>query len=239
MASRSIKITVINDLVCPFCYIGHKELLSAVAQCAGLPVTFEIEYRPFRITTVPEGSSVDKKTYYLNKLGLEKYESVGKVIQEWGDRLGLNLNLQDGVISSTIRAHRLTMKAYRLGGQLYQLPLLSAIFKAYTSEAKDIGSLDVLSDIAESAGVMSKQEAIEFLKGDELKEEVLKTAENAKLNGIKGVPITIIEGKWMLSGGQKAEVFVQIFEKLASTAPGSAPSPFPDPVVETRTECAA
>jgi predicted DsbA family dithiol-disulfide isomerase len=128
----------------------------------------------------------------------------------------LNRKLQEGVIPSTIRAHRLTMKAYRLGGQLLQLPLLSAIFQASTSEAKDIGSLDVLSDAAETAGVMSKQQAIEFLKGDELKEEVIKMAEDAKLNGVKGVPITIIEGKWALSGGQKAEVFVQASGLLLS-----------------------
>lgn len=121
-----------------------------------------------------------------------------------------NSNVQDGVISSTLGAHRLTVKAYRLGGQRLQLPLLTAIFKAYTTDAKDIGSLEVLGDAAESAGVMSKQEAIEFLKGDELKDEVVKMAEAAKVNGIKGVPITIIEGKWALSGGQKAEVFVQV-----------------------------
>jgi hypothetical protein len=66
-------------------------LLSAVAQCASLPVTFDIEYRPFRLTAVPEGTSVDKKAYYLNKLGAEKYEAIGKTIQEWGDRLGLEL----------------------------------------------------------------------------------------------------------------------------------------------------
>jgi predicted DsbA family dithiol-disulfide isomerase len=119
-------------------------------------------------------------------------------------------NFDDGVLSSTVRAHRLSMKAYRLGGQILQIPLLAAIFKAYTTDSKDIGSLDVLGDAAESAGVMSKEKAIEFLKGDELKEEVLKMAESAKANGVKGVPLVIIDGRWALSGGQKAEIFVQV-----------------------------
>jgi predicted DsbA family dithiol-disulfide isomerase len=113
-------------------------------------------------------------------------------------------------MSSTVRAHRLSVKAYRLGGQHFQLPLLSAIFKAYTSDSEDIGSLEVLGEAAEVAGFMSKQEAIEFLKGDELKEEVLQMADAAKEKGVKGVPLTIIDGKWALSGGQKAETFVQV-----------------------------
>lgn len=138
-------------------------------------------------------------------------------IQPFSSRLGLSLtpsvfnsNFNHGVMSSTVRAHRLIMKAHRLGGQRLQLPLLSAIFKAYTCDSKDIGSFDVLGDAAESAGVMSRQEAIEFLKGDELKEDVVKMAEAAKGNGVKGVPLVIIDGRWALSGGQRAEIFVQV-----------------------------
>lgn len=37
-----------------------------------------------------------------------------------------------------------------------QLALLSAYFTAYFSEGKDIGNLDLLGDVAQSVGVMSK-----------------------------------------------------------------------------------
>jgi predicted DsbA family dithiol-disulfide isomerase len=139
-------------------------------------------------------------------------------------------------MASTVRAHRLSVKAYRVGGQRLQLPFLSAVLKASACDGKDIGSIDVLSSIAEEVGVMSKQEAIEFLKGDELKEEVMNMAESARGNGVKGVPVTVIDGKWALGGAQKAEVFVQIFRKLAAAAAvGSAPSPFPSPIVQAAT----
>lgn len=237
--SRIIKITVISDFICPFCYIGHTELSLAVSQCADLPISVEIEYRPYSLTVVPDGAPLDKKEYHLNKLGPEKLEKIGKALKEWSDNLGLAFKLNEGVVSSTVRAHRLTAKAYRLGGQRLQLSVLTALFKAYTSDAKDIGSLEVLGDIAESTGLMAKEGAIEFLKGDELKDEVMKMAEDAKGNGIKGVPITIIDGKWALSGAQKAEVFVKIFEKLASAGPdSSAPSPLAT-VLETDAQCKA
>jgi len=230
--NRVIKVIVINDLVCPYCYIGHKELLIVVSECSDLPVSIEIEYRPFHLTAIPEDAPVNKKEYFLNKFGPEKLAAMRKALLTWAEQIGLSFNLDDGVIASTIRAHRLSIKAYRLGGQDLQLPFLSAVFKAYTSDAEDLGSMDVLGEAAESAGVMKKQEAIEFLKGEELKDEVVKMAEAAKGKGVKGVPVTIIDGKWVLSGGQKAEVFVQIFKKLASATP-DASSPLPDDVEET------
>ena len=39
-----------------------------------------------------------------------------------------------------------------------QLPILNGIFKAYAEEEKDIGDIQVLAHIAESAGLMSHQE---------------------------------------------------------------------------------
>lgn len=61
-------------------------------------------------------------------------------------------------MSQTIRAHRLCQKAYRIGGQNLQIPLMSAIFKAYMEEGKDIGDINVLAELAETCGTMSKEE---------------------------------------------------------------------------------
>lgn len=61
-------------------------------------------------------------------------------------------------MSQTTRAHRLVQKAYQLGGQRLQVPVLCAIFKAHMEDGKDIADYDVLADLAESAGTMSKAE---------------------------------------------------------------------------------
>jgi predicted DsbA family dithiol-disulfide isomerase len=63
-----------------------------------------------------------------------------------------------GVVSLTTRAHRLSRKAYLAGGQYKQLPILNAIFKAYTVEQKDIGDLELLAQFSEDVGLMSKEE---------------------------------------------------------------------------------
>jgi predicted DsbA family dithiol-disulfide isomerase len=63
-----------------------------------------------------------------------------------------------GVMSQTTRAHRLVQKAYKVGGQKLQVPLLCAVFKAHMEDEKDIADINVLAELAESAGTMSKAE---------------------------------------------------------------------------------
>jgi len=49
-----------------------------------------------------------------------------------------------------------------------------------------------------------------FFQTDELEAEVNKVADAARAKGITGVPITVIDGKWAVSGGQSSDVFVQV-----------------------------
>jgi len=76
---------------------------------------------------------------------------------------------------------------------------------------------------------MSKAEALSFLNSDECLAKVNHQVAEARAKGVTGVPFTIIDGKWAVSGGQSAPVFVKIFSKLADT-PASPPSQSSTPV---------
>ena len=62
-------------------------------------------------------------------------------------------------MSQSTRAHRLTRKAYLAGGQKLQLPVLCGIFKANLEDGRDIGDVNVLAEVAEKSGMMTKDEA--------------------------------------------------------------------------------
>ena len=66
-------------------------------------------------------------------------------------------------MSQSIRAHRLSQKAFKTGGQEMQISVILAVFKAYLQDAKDIASIDLLSDLAEQNNVMSKHEVRQLL----------------------------------------------------------------------------
>lgn len=236
MSTRAVKLTVVTDFVCVNCCIGEHEFLNAITYCRDtlhLPLSFEIEHIPFRLISTAclteEAPKVPRAAFYTHYFGKERFSDLETAITKWSEEKGIPISFR-GVMSQTTRAHRLCQKAYKLGGQKLQLPLLSALFKAHMEEGRDIANFDVLSDLAEKTGAMSKQDALAFLKSDELEKEVNEMCAEARTKGIKGVPMVIIDGKWAVSGGQSSDVFIQIFKKLAA-AGDSAPSPFPNPVM--------
>lgn len=153
--------------------------MSAIADCKteSLPLKFEIEYKPMRLSCqLPEDFSVDRKTYFTSKFG-ERWGSHIGMIQNMGKSMGLEMyvplqyldygvmltqddlrSVADGRLSQTTRAHRLAMKAYAIGGEETQQALIRLYFEAYFNEGKDIGDVDLLGDLAEKVGFMTKDE---------------------------------------------------------------------------------
>ncbi|RDB25514.1 hypothetical protein Hypma_006475 [Hypsizygus marmoreus] len=240
MNNRVVKLTIVNDFVCPNCCIGQHELLSAISYCKDtlhLPLSFELEHMPFRLISMAclsddAKDKIDKSTFYINRYGKDKFSTFENAISKWANEKGIPISFR-GVMSQSTRAHRLAQKAYQIGGQDLQLPILCGLFKANLEDGKDISDINVLADVAASAKMMSRDEALKFLRSDELEKEVNEMCDKARNIGITGVPMTIIDGKWAVSGGQSSDVFIQIFKKLAAAGTHSTPSPFSPPVMAT------
>lgn len=208
--------------------------MSAVDYCKNvlnLPLSFEIENRPYRLLTcLPDDQlqTAPRSEFLKRKMGSEKYECLVKKTESWAEERNIPNICWDGPLSQSTRAHRLSRKAYLMGGQTYQQPLLMALYKGYFEQEKDIADINVLSDIAEEVGLMTKDDALQFFESGELKDDVDVLIANARQNGVSGVPLTIIENKWVVNGSQKADVFIQIFKKLATcTGPCTSKAPLP------------
>ncbi|KAJ7183181.1 thioredoxin-like protein [Mycena filopes] len=222
MANRVVRLSVINDLICPNCAVAQHELFSAITLCKEelkLPLDFQLEFLPFRLINtqlLPEDyqPKVAKTEFFTNIFGAEQFGKLEESIMKWSTEKGVPLTFR-GVISQSTRAHRLSRKAYNLAGMRFQLPFLIAVFRVHLQEAKDISNIDVLADIAVEIGMMTKPEAIAFLQSNELEDEVNSMCDEMRTKGITGIPVTVIDGKWAVSGGQAADVYVQIFKKLA------------------------
>ncbi|KAH9856593.1 thioredoxin-like protein [Lenzites betulinus] len=219
MQPRVVSLVVISDMTCPWCYIGQRELQKALEEVADCGLTVKIDHRPFLLhPTMEEGQVVDRATFYHDKFGVEKLKQIKEMVTTRAEEVGVKVSFE-GELCQTIRAHRLVRKAFDVGGQELQDKLLESLFFTYFTEGKSISDYDYLSDLAESEGVMTKDEALEFLKSDEYREEIESMANEARKKGVTGVPFTIINGKWAVSGGQTSDVYVQIFRKLAGKGP--------------------
>ncbi len=66
---KTIKIDIVSDVVCPWCYLGKARLETALGQLKD--VKAEINWRPYQLDpSIPRGG-VDRKQYMEAKFGTE------------------------------------------------------------------------------------------------------------------------------------------------------------------------
>jgi len=174
---------------------------------------FDVEYRPFLLDpTLKCAQSVDKNEHLVQKFGETRFKNACKALSDRGAELGITFRWT-GKLRQTISAHRISLFAYQKDPTL-QDTFLAKLFEAYFEQARDAGDPEVLAELAEAAGVMSNAEAIELLKSDKLIMEVQALMLDAHRKGITGVPCTVINQKYAVSGAQKSEAYAEIFENL-------------------------
>ena len=136
-------------------------------------------------------------------------------MKERGKAWGIDFNY-DGPIRSTFLSHRLVEKAFQDGGEVLQRRVIDKLFEGYFEKEKDIGDPKYLAETAVDCNVFaSDEEAIEFLESDEYKGDVCNAVRKSQSLGITGVPFSIINGKYAVSGAQEPAAFLDIFRKIA------------------------
>ncbi|KAM0755769.1 thioredoxin-like protein [Meredithblackwellia eburnea MCA 4105] len=214
-----VKLDITSDSICPWCYVGYRRIQSAIKQAKdeNLPLDFSITFHPFLLDpTLPESPGENKLERYQRRFGgLDKVKAMTDSMKERGLKEGINFSY-GGVVSQTTDSHRIITKARELKGEEGQLKLVERLFKTYFEEEGDPGSHELLARDAETAGILSKEEALAFLKTDELKQQVKQEIVKAQRNGISGVPFTVLNETWGISGAQETSTFLEIFKKIAS-----------------------
>ncbi|SCV68411.1 BQ2448_532 [Microbotryum intermedium] len=215
-----VNLEITSDSICPFCYIGYKRITSAVdqARALGLPLDFTISFAPFQLDpTLPKSPGESKKDRYIRRFG-DKFHQMEAQMKERGKAEGINFSY-GGPVSTTEDNHCMIFKARELGGEATQRKYVERVFSSYFEQDKDPGSFEVLAEDAEEVGMMTKQEALDFLRSDKLKAEVKFGFQKAQARGISGVPFTIVNGqanKLAISGAQETDAFLDVFKRIAS-----------------------
>ncbi len=94
-------------------------------------------------------------------------------------------------------------------GEVYH----DAVFRAYWQEAGDISDLNVLGDIAEEVG-LERPLFCAALEDEKYDQQVSADIEQAFMYGLNGVPAAVFAEKYLVSGAQPYEAFVQVAQKV-------------------------
>lgn len=217
-----IKINVVSDVVCPWCYIGKRRLEQAVNKLSD-KFDFDIEYSPFELNPQMPESGVNQREYLSKKFGGEaRYEQITNHTTTVAAGEGLTFDFSKQRTSPNTRnAHRIIQLAKAQGKQL---DVVEALFKAYFTDGVDLSKHESLIAIAAACG-MNETSVRNLLESEAGAVEVEMMERQLQQLGISGVPFYIIENKFGISGAQQPEAFIQAFEEIASSRsvnPGDA-----------------
>jgi predicted DsbA family dithiol-disulfide isomerase len=207
-----IKIDVVSDVVCPWCYIGKRRLEKAMQQLSS-EYTFEVEYHPFELNPDMPAQGVNQKAYLTDKFGSEdRYDQITNHTTQVAATEGLTFNFdKQNTSPNTRKAHAIVQLA-KLKGK--DLAVIEDLFKAYFTDGVDLTDDKNLIALAVQAGI--EREDLELLLAD--KNSLIRIAalekEMSKL-GISGVPFYIINSKYGVSGAQSSETFMQVFKEVS------------------------
>ena len=215
-----IKLDILSDPICPWCYIGKANLDRALEARPDHP--FAIEWHPFQLNPDMPARGMDRREYLETKFGGKKQAiEVYSRIEEAAIAAGLDIAFDKiETTPNTLDAHRLIHWA---GLEGRQTPVVSALFKAYFTEGRDIGDHDTLLDIAEGAG-LDRAMTERLLKGESDREDISERDAHARARGVTGVPAFIVAQRHVVPGAQPPEVWEKVIDELTEQIRAADPN---------------
>ena len=196
--TQTIKLDIMSDPICPWCYIGKAHLDRALESEPDHP--FAIEWHPFQLNPDMPAEGMDRRAYLEGKFGgKEGAVRAYAPVVEHAEKAGLKINFEAMQRTpNTLNAHRLIHWA---GIEGRQTAAVSALFKAYFVDARDIGDAEVLADIADGIE-MDASVVTRLLATDEDMEGIRKRDAHSREMGINSVPTFIVGGRHAVPGAQ-------------------------------------
>jgi predicted DsbA family dithiol-disulfide isomerase len=206
-----IRIDVVSDVVCPWCFIGKKRLEQAIALNPDIPV--EVHYHPYFLNDWIPAEGISREQYLTTKFGSpERYKDIATRVSAAAAQDGLvyaidKLSRQP----NTTDCHRLIHWADQIGkaAQMKQ-----RLMELYFSEGADLSDKAVLAKAAADVGLDADETAKRLASDDDLA-IVSQRVEQAKSAGIQGVPFFIFDNAMAVSGAQAPEQLASVIRKAA------------------------
>ncbi|WP_223421219.1 DsbA family oxidoreductase [Tateyamaria pelophila] len=209
-----IKLDIMSDPICPWCYIGKAHLDRALGAHPDHP--FVIEWHPFQLNPDMPREGMGRRAYLEAKFGGKEgaVRAYAPVVEQ-AEQAGLKIDFEGMQRTpNTMDAHRLIHWA---GIEGRQTAAVSSLFRAYFVEARDIGDHDVLADIADGIG-MDAAVVRRLLASDADRDDIAARDAHSRKMGINSVPTFIVDGKHAVPGAQPPELWTKVIEDLTTQA---------------------
>jgi predicted DsbA family dithiol-disulfide isomerase len=219
-----VRLDIFSDPVCPWCYIGKAQLDRALEARPDHP--FLVEWHPFQLNPGMPREGVDRRDYLAAKFGgAGRADAQSARVEAAAREAGVEIDFaRVPRVPNTLDAHRLIHWA---GIEGRQAAVVSALFRAYFREGRDIGNRVELARIAGACGMDELAVAI-ALAGENDRDDLAARDADAQRKGVTSVPTYLIDRQYVVQGAQPPDLWMQVIDditaQLDAAADGVAPT---------------
>jgi len=207
--SETFVIDIWSDVVCPFCYLGTRQLAEALERFEHREDVV-LRHRAFELD--PRARLADDRP--LAEMVAAKYAIPVSQVHAMHERmerdaqsLGMAWSLETAQPTNTFDAHRVIALASSqgLGDETSE-----RLFRAYFSEGDLVSDHARLNELAREVGV---SDVGSLWESDAFTDVVRADEVAAQELGITGVPSFLIDSKFMVTGAQGSEQILDVVQR--------------------------
>jgi protein disulfide-isomerase len=210
--NESLLIDVWSDVVCPFCYLGSRQLAVAVEQFEHRDEVVIREHAFELDPSAPRDYGVTLPELLAKKYGMpiERARALNERLEGEASQLGLAWSMKNAQPANTFDAHRLVALAAH---QHKGAAMVERLFRAYFSDGLLISDRDTLNELASECDV---DDAPSLWSSDDFTSDVRDDEQKAAELGITGVPSLVIDEKFMVVGAQGSDHLLDVLNRAWS-----------------------
>lgn len=210
-----MRIDIISDVVCPWCFIGKRNLEKFLALYRSQYPDREppaIVWHPFQLNPHLAANGMPRSEYTAGKFGgPERARGIYDRVAHAGKAAGIDFRFDDiRVQPNSVNAHQLIALAKELG---VQDAVIESLFTGFFLEGRDLSDRETLVDLAARGGLPTERAHTCLERGD-FRELVEEADNRARALGVEGVPFFIFDQKLAVSGAQPPEVLLQAMQRV-------------------------
>lgn len=214
MTTLDTTLQVWADILCPWCWMGHRRLTRAIEQ-SGTSVT--VQHRSFLLA--PQGPVTTRRRIgevAVTEWGLDAGEWASRRdrIEHAGRADGLSIQIDSALAIDSREAHRVLKLVAARG--LDAAAVWDAMFAAHLERNVNLQDWAELTSIGVEAG-LGRQEVLALAESGDFTAEVLADHQEARSRGIHTVP-TVVHGERHLSGARSVSELAAFVLSAASEA---------------------
>ncbi len=204
-------IEIWSDVVCPWCWIGKRNLERALADFEHADAV-NVRWRAFELDpTAGPSDAIPYVERLATKYGTDRTGAQAMIDRMVAAGAGVGLDMRFDVArpGTTFDAHRLLHLAAERD---VQEPVAEALFRAALTDGEPVSDRETLVRVTAAAG-LDPATARQVLAEDGYAEDVRIEQRAAVDLGATGVPFFVVDRRYGIAGAQPPEVLLQVLRR--------------------------